>query len=81
MKIADEISYEISYRSHMSEIRIMNSYENYMRSHMRSLLVLITISYEISYNILTWVHTCSLSVAKHVAKWMLLLSLFVSGRI
>ena len=26
MKIADEILYEISYRSHMSEIRIMNSY-------------------------------------------------------
>ena len=29
MKIADEILC----RSHMSEIRIMNSYENYMRSH------------------------------------------------
>ena len=29
MKIADEISHEISYRSHMSEILIMNSYENY----------------------------------------------------
>ena len=39
MKIADEISYEISYRSHMSEIRIMNSYENYMRSHMRSHII------------------------------------------
>ena len=54
MKIADEISHEISYTSHMSEMRIMNSYENYMKSHMRSLLVSITISYEISYNILTW---------------------------
>ena len=42
MKIANEISYEISYRSHMSEIRIMNSYENYMRSYMRSLLLSIT---------------------------------------
>ena len=33
----------------MSEIRITISYENYMRTHMRSLLVSITISYEISY--------------------------------
>ena len=33
MKIADEISYEISYTSHMSEIRFMNSYEYYIRSH------------------------------------------------
>ena len=57
MKIADEISYEISYRSHMSEIRIMNTYENYIRSHMRSLLISITryeSSYEISYNIFMW---------------------------
>ena len=49
MKIADEISY----RSHVSEIRITISYEIYMRSPMRSLLVSITISYEISYNIFT----------------------------
>ena len=65
MKIVDEISYEISYRSHMFEICIMNSYENYMRSHIRSLLVSITISYEISYNIFTWVNNiiyCLLSV-------------------
>ena len=54
MKIADEISYNITCRSHMSEIRITNSYEKYMRSHIRSLLVSITISYEISYNIFTW---------------------------
>ena len=53
IKIADEISYEILYRSHMSDIRITILYENYMRTHMRSLLVSITISYEISYNIFT----------------------------
>ena len=45
METTDEISFEISYRSHMSEICITISYENYMRSHMRSLLVSITISY------------------------------------
>ena len=38
MKIADEIPYEISYRSHMSEIdRTMISYENYMRTHIKNL--------------------------------------------
>ena len=42
MKIADEISYRSQY---MSEIRITNSYENYMRSHMRLLLVSIMISH------------------------------------
>ena len=31
MKIADEISYEISYRSYMSEIRITNSYNIFMQ--------------------------------------------------
>ena len=39
MKIADEISYENSCRSHTSKIRTTNSYENYMRSHMRSHII------------------------------------------
>ena len=42
-----------SHIDHMSEIRITISYDNYMRTHMRSLLVSITISYQILYNIFT----------------------------